>query len=100
LELWNEELTEAERDALIEKAASEILKRKLQAPAILMLELHKPLAYVGTQATLAFSPFIIPFLGFDAVNNYSRLFAKKENVELLLQRLEAKPKQAHDSKEN
>jgi hypothetical protein len=88
-DLWKDELTEEETDQLIEKAATEIEKRKLEAPAILMLEAHKPLAFVGSQTSLMFAPFIAPFLGFDFVNNYSRLFADRENVERLLRRIES-----------
>jgi hypothetical protein len=87
-DLWKEPLTEEEREKLLDKAAHEITKRKLEMPATLFLEMHKPLAYVGMHATLAFSPFLVPFLGFDLVNDFSRLFSDKENVELLMQRLE------------
>ena len=88
-DLWKDELTEAEEEALIEKAALEIERRKLQAPALMFLESHKPLAFLTSQASITFAPFIAPFLGFDFVNNYSRLFAKRENVERLLQRIES-----------
>ena len=88
-DLWKDELTEEETEQLIEKAASEIERRKLEVPAVLMLECHKPLAFVGSQTSLMMAPFIAPFLGFDFVNNYSRLFAKRENVERLLQRIES-----------
>ncbi len=50
----------------------------------MFLELQKPLAYVGANAALVFAPFTVPFLGFDFVNNYSRLFARRENVERLI----------------
>ena len=66
----------------------EIKKRKLEAPAIMLFEMHKPISYIGSQAAIVFSPFIVPFVGFDAVNNYSRLFSKRQNVERLLQVLE------------
>jgi hypothetical protein len=87
-DLWKDELTEAEEEALIEKAALEIERRKLQAPALMFLESHKPLAFLTSQASITFAPFIAPFLGFDFVNNYSRLFAKRENVDRLLDRIE------------
>lgn len=86
--LWGEELTEEETAALIEKAAQAIEKRGLNTPALLMLEMHKPLAFIGAQTAITFSPFIVPFLGFDGVNDYTRLFAKRENVERLLERLD------------
>ena len=94
-DFWKEDLTDQEEDALIEKAASEIKKRRLEVPAILLFEMHKPLSYVGSQAAIVFSPFLVPFLGFDAVNNYSRLFSRRDSIDKLLARLEnsEKPKQ-------
>src|SRR2546421_5106925 len=94
-DFWKEDLTDQEEDALIEKAASEIKKRRLEVPAILLFEMHKPLSYVGSQAAIVFSPFLVPFLGFDAVNNYSRLFSRRDSIDKLLARLESseKPKQ-------
>jgi len=89
-DFWKEKLTEQEEDALIEKAASEIKRRKLEVPAVLLFEMHKPLSYIGSQAAIVFSPFLVPFLGFDAVNNYSRLFSKRDSIERLLRRIEQK----------
>lgn len=88
-DLWAEELTETETEALIEKAAIEIERRGMEAPAVLMLESHKPLSFIASQTSVMFAPFLAPFLGFDFVNNYSRLFADRENVERLLQRIES-----------
>lgn len=89
-DLWTEELTEAEADELIAKMAGEIRRRRLEVPAVLFLEMHKPLSYVGSQAAIAFAPFLVPILGFERVNDYSRLFAKREYVERLLCAIEAK----------
>lgn len=88
IDFWSKELTDEEAEQLIDKAVSEIQKRKLITPAILFLEMHKPLGYIGSQAAIALSPFIVPFVGFDFVNNYSRLFSKRENIEKLIVRLE------------
>lgn len=85
---WDKDLTEDETETMLQKAADEISKRKLHVPAILALEMHKPVAYVGGHAALAMAPFMVPFLGFDAVNNYSRLFSKRENLERLIVMLE------------
>ncbi len=87
-DLWKDELTEEETEALLDKAAFEISRRKMNLPAILLFEMHKPLSFVGANAAVAFSPFLVPILGYDAVNDYSRLFASRENVEKLLVRLE------------
>ena len=94
LDFWSQELTDSETEELIEKAAAEIEKRKMTAPAVIFLEMHKPLSYVASQAAIVFSPFLVPFVGFDFVNNYSRLLSKRENVERLIVRLENPPKEA------
>lgn len=93
-DLWKEELTEEETQELISKAAAEIRKRKMITPAILLFEMHKPLSFLASQAAIVFSPFLVPFVGFDNVNDYSRLLAKRDNIERLLQELEREePKQ-------
>ena len=88
LDLWSSELTLEEEEALVRKAAGEIKKRKLEAPAILALEAHKPLSNVIAQSMIVFSGFLVPFLGFQNVNDYSRLFQKRENIEKLIRLLE------------
>jgi hypothetical protein len=96
--MWSTDLTDEETDALVLKAANEIVRRKLETPAILFLEMNKPLANVGANAALMFAPFAVPLLGFDFVNDYSRLFSKRENVEKLLLKIEelSKPQKAKD----
>jgi len=91
--MWSTELTDEETEALVAKAANEIIRRKMQTPAILFLEMNKPLANVGANAALMFAPFAVPFFGFDLVNDYSRLFSKRENVEKLLLKIEELSKQ-------
>lgn len=89
-DLWKDELTPEETDELLNQAEQAIRKRGLELPAMLMFESHKPLAHVGASAAFTFAPFLVPFLGFDNVNNYSRLFSKRENIEELLNRLDQK----------
>lgn len=87
-QLWAEELAETDTEALIEKVAQEICRRKLQTPAILMLEMNKPILPMAAHASVVFAPFAIPFVGFDNFNDYSRLVAKRDNVERLLLKIE------------
>lgn len=87
-DFWKDELTPEETDALLNKAATEIKKRKMQVPAILAIEMHRPLNLVAANAATAMAPFLVPFLGFDNVNDYSRLLAKSENVDRLIAKLE------------
>ena len=97
--LWTEELTAEERDKLIEKLSTAIKKRGLETPATLFLEMHKPLANIAGQSAIAFSPFLAPFFGMGNVHDYSRLMMKRENFDLLLDRLEAQVHEKPDLEE-
>jgi hypothetical protein len=64
-------------------------------PAILALEMFRPLSFIGANQAMMHAPFLVPLLGYDAVNDYSRLFRSRENVERLLREIE---KQDSESK--
>lgn len=88
MDFWKNPLKEEEIEALIEKAAGEIRKRRLEAPAILFLEMNKPLSFLASQSAIVLSPLLVPFVGFDNVNDYSRLLESRDNVERLIRKLE------------
>lgn len=87
-EFWKEPLSEEQKAQLIEDLAQAIVKRGLTAPAIFMLTLHRPLAFLGSQAAIVFSPFLAPFFGFEKVDLYSQLMSERENWDRLIERLE------------
>jgi len=86
--------TATRRDKLIEGLARQIERLGLTAPALLMLEAHKPLAFLASQGLL----FTQPLLGFwmdgTRVNEYAHLLEDPATIEQLVQRLEAKEKAA------
>lgn len=88
MNFWDEELSPEETERLLDKAAEQIRKRRMEAPAILALEMHKPLSGVASHAMVAFAPFAIPFFGYDNIHDMSRLLKDRQNVERLIQRLE------------
>ena len=90
-DFWKYELDEEQTEELLQKAAGEIRKRKLEAPAILFFEMHKPISNVMAHLTLVSAPMLVPFLGFDFVNQYSNLLRKRDNVERLICILEEIP---------
>lgn len=87
--LWTEELTEQETSDLLESLSGLILKKKLEVPAIMFLEMNKPIARIAGNAMIVFSPFLAPIVGTQNVHNYSRLLMNPANVESLIQRLES-----------
>lgn len=86
--LWKEGLTDGQKTELVEKVAQEVHKRRLETPAILFLEMHKPLAGLASQSLVVFSPFLCPFVGFQNIDDFSQLAGDRAAVETLIQRLE------------
>jgi hypothetical protein len=93
-DFWSEDLTYEQEEKLIEDAAVMIEKRRMVMPAIMVLEMHKPLHNVAANTGVTLAPFLVPILGFDLMNNYTRLLRNQQNVERLIRRLEAPPRLA------
>jgi len=87
-EFWKEPLSEERKEELIEALARFVVERGLAAPAVLFLELHCPLAFVGSQAGIVFSPFLVALFGFQRVDEYTQLMSERENWDRLIERIE------------
>lgn len=87
-EFWKEPLSEEQKAQLIDALAQQVVRRGLTVPAILFLELNKLLAFIGSQAGIVFSPFLVPFFGFDRIDQYTQLLSERENWERLVERIE------------
>jgi hypothetical protein len=85
---YEDELSDEERDAILERIAQGIVQRGMSAPAVLFLEVNKPLSFLASQSLIVLTPFLAPFVGIDNVHRYSRLLEKRENVEMLIERIE------------
>jgi hypothetical protein len=85
---WDAELPEAERDAMIEKFAQMVDARGLHFPAVLFLEMHKPLTFFASQSLLLGSGFLAPVFGPQKVQQFAKLLESRDNVELLIRRIE------------
>ena len=83
------DLPPEERDSILDRLASALAARRLEVPAILALELHKPLAFLGSQALIVFTPLLAPAIGLERMQKASRLLERPENIERLIVRIEA-----------
>lgn len=82
------ELSSERRDALIERLAQRIEGIGLSSAAILMLEAHKPLSFVGSQAILVLQPLLSFAIDSQTSQEYALLLEQRDNVELLICRLD------------
>lgn len=80
--------TPADEDAAMEKVANKVVERHMAVPAILFLESVKPLNYIGAQAMVFFEPIIQPLFNLRDYDVFRRAMERRENVEVLLQKIE------------
>lgn len=81
-------LTDERRGEVIDAIARKIVGRRLETPAVLFLDMHKPLSFIASQAMLVGLPFLGMFFGAQPVADISKLLKDRENVEALIERIE------------
>lgn len=82
-------LDDQRRQDLIERLTLQISKSGLTAPAILFLEMNKPLAYLGAQFLLVSQPFLSIGLKDADLRDLALLLEERRGVEDLIERLES-----------
>lgn len=88
---WFDHLSPEDEEKLIRKVADEVRKRGLEVPAIFALEGHKPVGGVMANLSVVGSPFLVPFFGFENVQNFGRLLTSRESIERLIRAIELGP---------
>ena len=79
-----------EDDALLERLADLTVRHRMTVPAIFFLESMKPLSFVGSQAMHFFEPFVHAFFPVRDYERFALLMERRENLELLLVKIEGK----------
>ncbi|MDE0297728.1 MAG: hypothetical protein OXN17_03790 [Candidatus Poribacteria bacterium] len=83
-----DEIPEAEQKALLENVATQIVKRRLTVPAIMALEIFKPLNFLGSQTLIALSPFVQSIFNSTDYQKFALIIEKDSNVESLIRLIE------------
>lgn len=81
-------LAERNAEQFLEKAAQVIVKRGLEVPAILLLEMHKPLANLIGHAVWVTMPVWALFFGVATTTELGALLSDPDRIERLIQRIE------------
>jgi hypothetical protein len=87
------EYTVEEQEQLLDRIADQIVRRRLQMPAALFLEMHRPLRFFAGQGLLFASPLLGAFFGLDQIYKFSRLVEDPATVDRLLQRIEERSRE-------
>ena len=76
-------------DRLVESLAQRIARWRLQAPAAVLLEAHKPLGFLASQCVLLSQPVLDTFLSHDISSELVVLLQDRRRLEDLIIRLTA-----------
>jgi hypothetical protein len=82
------DLTPEDRDRVLDRVARHVTARRLEVPAILALEMHRPLTFLGSQALVVFTPLLAPAFGLGNLQLLSRLLEDRANLDRLVERIE------------
>ena len=86
--LMLDEIPQDEQREMLEKIARQVVKRRLTAPAILFLEMCKPLNFLGSQVLIALNPFVQAVFNTTEYQKFALIIEKDANVELLIRLIE------------
>lgn len=72
----------------IERAAGWVVEKRLESPAILFLELHKPVAFLMGQLLYFGTPILAPLFGFDKLQKAAGVLSDRDTVETFISLIE------------
>lgn len=78
----------AEHRDRIDTLGAAIAGRRLEAPVIFFLEMHRPLASVVSSLLTAGAPLLSPFIGREWLDSVQSLLESPEELERFMSRLE------------
>ena len=83
-----DDLTDEQINGAIEDIARHVVRRRLETPAILLLEMHRPVSFIVSQALVVGTPFLGPILGVDRLARYGSILHDRANLDSLIQRID------------
>ncbi|MGE5560507.1 MAG: hypothetical protein ACM3XN_05555 [Chloroflexota bacterium] len=83
-----EELTAKRRDELIDWFVDQVTKRGLTTPAIIFLEVNRPMTFVASSLATFLGPIVGVVLPPNMMDEIAALLADRSNVDLVIDRLE------------
>ena len=78
-----------DENRILDRLAQRVVRWKMSVPAIIFLESIKPLNYIGSQTLVFFEPIVQTLFNFRDYDTFRRAMERRENVERLLQKIEA-----------
>jgi len=80
--------SDEELDAFIETVAGGVVRRRMSVPAVIALELAKPVSFLGYSSMLAFGPILEMMFDPQKIEKPTCILADRERIESLLKAIE------------
>lgn len=77
-----------EQDEVLEKVARKVVEKRMTVPALMFIESVKPLNFIGSQVMVFFEPIVQTIFDFKGYTIFREAIEDRENVELLMQKIE------------
>ena len=74
---------------IVERVCREIVRRRLVAPAILALEMGRPLNHLSAQVLHFFQPFVTVLGGVAAYDQFASFLERRGSVDYMIARIES-----------
>jgi hypothetical protein len=74
---------------IVEKLCAEILRRRLTTPAMMMLEMSRPLNYVSAQFLHFIQPFVSIIADAEEYQQFTQFLEQRGSIDYICKRLEA-----------
>ena len=74
---------------LVDKICSEVVRRRLTTPALLLLEMSRPLNYVSAQFLHFLQPFLSVLGNTADADRFARFLERRGSIEYIADRIEA-----------
>ncbi len=97
-EILPEDIDQDETARILNRAADEIIKRRLTVPAIFILESCRPLNFIGSQALIALEPFIQAIFSIPDYRKFALIIESDENIRKFIDIIETKNQEKKISK--
>lgn len=82
------------RAQLLEQCAAWVVRKRLEAPVLMFLEMHKPLTTLASVAYAMGQPPLMFLFGFRRTEEVRLLLSDRNNVEALMQLIERRSRKA------
>lgn len=78
-----------EQGKIVDRLCREIVRRRLTTPAVLYLEMSRPLGFLAAQAIHFFTPLIAALTDAQGYRHFAEMLEQRKSVDYILERLEA-----------